>query len=176
MNGQIKFASPTFYLVAALGLGTMACRDPIPCSDCDDSVADMEEGPTPDLLPDLPCGGADLQTDPLNCGTCGNDCLWFAGTEWEAGACESGECVGPGWSGCLWEAFGPTCGAICTGSGATCVAGGCSDYTALLIHVGGIDVNCDIPSVTPYATMNGPCDEPIPYEDDGTTYVICCCG
>jgi hypothetical protein len=83
--------------------------------------------------------------------------------------------MGPGWSECSWEAFGATCGEMCAGAGGTCVAAGCSGHTALLIHVGGVDVTCGIPHINPYATMDGPCDEPIPYEDDGTTYVMCCC-
>jgi hypothetical protein len=171
MNAPTKFISRTFCLVAALGFGTIACRDPIPCSDCDDSAADMEEG---EPTPDLPCGGADLMTDPHNCGSCGAECsVWFPNTDWAAGACEAGECVGPGWSDCSWSAFGANCGEVCTGAGTTCVAGGCSGYTALLIKEGGIDVTCTLP---PYATMDGSCEEPIPYEDDGTTYVMCCCG
>jgi hypothetical protein len=155
-------------LIVVLGLGVLACGDPIPCSDCDDSAADMEGDP----MPDLPCGGADLMTDPLNCGSCGKLCQFFPGTEWAAGGCESGECVGPGWSNCYWEAFGPTCGAICAGSDMTCVAGGCSGYTAMLLQVASdFDFSCTEPD--PYATMQGPCDEPIPYEM--YTYVMCCC-
>lgn len=159
-------------LVAALHLGVMACHGPIPCPDCDDSAAEMEEV---DPIPDLPCGGADLMTDPVNCGTCGTSCsVWFPNTEWVAGSCQNGECVGPGWSNCLPEGFGPTCGSICTASGAVCVAEGCSGYTALLVKGGGIDVTCAPPP--PHATMQGSCEEAIPYDDDGTTYVMCCCG
>jgi hypothetical protein len=171
MNTLTISISPTLWLVAALGLGTVACRDPIPCSDCDDSAAEMEDV---DPTPDLPCGGADLMTDPLNCGTCGNVCQVFPGTEWAAGDCDSGECVGPGWSGCLPEGFGSTCGSVCVASGATCAAGGCSGYTALLMqHASDFDDSCVTPD--PYATMQGSCDEAIPYLNEGSTYVRCCC-
>jgi hypothetical protein len=170
MDASIKLIWPTFCLLAALSLSAVACRDPIPCSDCDDAAADMEGEP----MPDLPCGGADLMTDPLNCGSCGNHCQWFPGTEWEAGGCTNGECVGPSWSDCWPEGFGPTCGAICMASGATCVATGCSGYTALLMQVGNdFDPACLTPE--PYATMQGSCDDLIPYESNGTTYVRCCC-
>jgi hypothetical protein len=171
MDTQMKFISSTLCRLVVLGLTTLGCRDPNPCADCDDSAVEMEEG---DPVPDLPCGGADLMTDPRNCGTCGNECLLFAGTEWEAGGCESGECTSTSWSDCLPEYFGPTCGSVCTASGATCVAESCSGYTALLMQVAGdFDASCITPD--PYATMKGSCDEAIPYASDGFTYVRCCC-
>jgi hypothetical protein len=163
---------PTLCFLLVVGLGALACSDPIPCSDCDDSAAEMEEEVDP--TPDLPCEGANLMTDPLNCGSCGNDCLWFAGTEWEAGGCQAGECVGPGWAPCASEAQGSTCSEICAPYDKACVAGGCGGHTALLMSVGG-DFDSDCVAPYPYATMQGPCDEPIPYRTDVITNVRCCC-
>lgn len=52
---------------ASLLLQLAACNRPEPESE---DIAAEEEG----VVPDLPCGGADLQTDDFNCGTCGNTC------------------------------------------------------------------------------------------------------
>ena len=89
----------------------------------------------------------------------------------------------PRWSlwGALWydcesEYNGySTCEEICAGSGVKCVANGCSGYTALLSWVGGDFDYCDVP---PYATMDGPCDEPIPWEGESWEGMraMCCCG
>jgi hypothetical protein len=162
--------------------GAAACRGPMPCPNCDDSADDMQaDDVQEDPVPDLPCGGADLMTDPLNCGVCGNNCLWFPGTDWEVGSCEMGECNGPYWDSCEWSVAGATCGEICESpiSSLKCVAGGCSGHTALLNWLGSDFASCDVASFPPYATMDGSCDEPIPWEDDGqgsSTYVMCCCG
>ena len=92
---ETKTTARAIYLTLALVAGATACgaRNPIPCSDCDDAADDMQEDP----VPDLPFGGADLLTDPLNCGSCGNDCVQYAGTEWEVGSCQTGVCSGSSW-------------------------------------------------------------------------------
>jgi hypothetical protein len=164
------------YLILILVAGTTACRGPMPCTDCDDdddAADDMQEDP----IPDLPCGGADLMTDPRNCGSCGNDCLEYPDTEWQAGSCQMGECAGPYWHECQWEGFNVNCHDVC-GAG-VCVARGCSGYTALLNwNNGDFGPLCEVAYDPPYATMSGSCDEPIPWEDHGSirTYAMCCCG
>jgi hypothetical protein len=167
-----KTTARAIYLSLALVLGATACgaRNPIPCSDCDDAADDMQEDP----VPDLPCGGADLMTDLYNCGSCGNACSqWFPHTEWESGSCQDGVCRGPSWSHCKWKSSGSTCAEIC--APAKCVPNGCSGHTALLDWADGSFDYCNVP---PYATMDGPCDEPIPWEGDAWDgiYVMCCCG
>ena len=48
---------PTISILVVFFAGTVACRGPLPCDDCDaDLPAEEEEG---DPLPDLPCGGAE---------------------------------------------------------------------------------------------------------------------
>lgn len=124
-------------------------------------------------LPDLPCGGADLMTDNHNCGTCGHECpVWYEGTEWEAGSCKDGEC-GPVWSTCVPEFGTANCEEVCKGFGQTCVANGCSGLTALLYGV-GLE-GCDMAQV--YDTMEGACDEPIPWMStvEWSTEAKCCC-
>lgn len=160
------------YLSLSLVVAANACRgrEPMPCPDCYDAADDVRE----DLPPDLPCGGADLLSDPLNCGSCSNSCLSLPGTEWEAGACQSGECVGPWWTACEGKLAGATCEEIC--GEAACVPNGCSGYTALLYPGGGADFyDCD--AHPPDSTMSGPCDVPIPWESSGSsTHARCCCG
>lgn len=180
----MKTEKPTRHLnhglaaaIIMLALESAACRPELPCSDCDDS-ADMQEED-----PELPCGGADLMTDPQNCGTCGNDCGGrFSGTEYESGSCQAGVCVGPVWVHCLTEIAGvDTCAEACGlgGSSAACVPAGCSGHTALLMFSSGLDYSCENPN--PYASMTGPCDAPIPWDEpptdeEGKIYVMCCCG
>ncbi len=162
-------------------LSTTACRDPLPCPDCgnaeDGKVVDMggndgHEAP----LPDLPCGGADLMTDNLNCGTCGHECvIWGAGSTYEAGSCSAGVC-GPGWTHCIPGAVPKQdCTVVCEALGQNCVSNGCAGYTGLLYEGIFGDV-CDIYE-PPVATMKGGCDEPIPWESTGDfpREVMCCC-
>ena len=159
----------------ALLFSATGCRDPIPCPDCDEQADEQEDGPPSDL----PCGGVDLMTDDLNCGSCGNECtLWYPGTQWEAGGCQSGECTAPAWNVCLPEAFGATCEEVCAGYGNTCAANGCSDFTVLLFNV-GFDGVCGEES-QPYQALASACDEPIPWDspfpgEGYTTYAMCCC-
>jgi hypothetical protein len=159
------------------------CRDPMPCPDCvaeddgNDNDNDNDDGNDDTPLPDLPCGGADLLTDSLNCGTCGQECaLWYPGSEYEAGTCSAGVC-GPGWSTCYGEYHSyNTCDEVCAASGEGCVPNGCSGYTGLLFELFAFDPGCDAYSDTPVATLTG-CDEPIPWMSTGDEprQVMCCC-
>ncbi len=165
---------PILMLIAALQAAT-ACRDPLPCEDCDGDPAEADEH-AEDLPPDLPCGGADLLTDNDNCGTCGNACpTVLEGTQWEAGSCEAGEC-GPSWTHCVDGSLSfETCEEYCAVSGRTCVPAGCSGYTALLYNASFFD-GCDLDS-PPDLTMSGACTEPIPWEAtiEWSRQVMCCC-
>lgn len=156
----------------------IACPGPLPCPDCDTANDDDKGIGNDDApLPDLPCGGADLETDNLNCGTCGHECpVWYVGTEYEAGTCHAGVC-GPGWSSCVGGVPPEdNCAEVCTGFGASCVPNGCSGYTGLLFEV-LFGEGCDPSSYTPAATMTGGCDEPIPWMTTGDypREVSCCC-
>lgn len=155
------------------------CRPPRPCWDCnsaEDGEDDNEDLPQVDL-PDLPCGGANLMTDNLNCGTCGHECIVdYAGTDYEAGTCSAGAC-GPSWSSCWTESeFWPTCAGLCAAAGEGCVANGCSGYTGILYEILFGD-GCDPYDEPPVATMTGSCDEPIPWMSSGDypRAVMCCC-
>lgn len=161
-------------------VGTSACREKLPCRECDEGVAD-DDGPSPpDLppMPDLPCGGADLLTDNLNCGTCGHECgLSHPGTEYEAGGCHEGVCGPGGWSDChgessddLWN----TCSDLCNVLGRTCVPNGCAGLTGMMFPVLFGEGCGEFP---PVATMTGGCDELIPWMNDAEFpwHVECCC-
>jgi len=50
--------------------GAGACGQSQQCDSCDE---DQDLGA--ELVPDLPCAGADLETEDLNCGSCGNECI-----------------------------------------------------------------------------------------------------
>ncbi|MFO7566929.1 MAG: hypothetical protein R6X02_30070 [Enhygromyxa sp.] len=167
-------------LLAALAclLATTACRNTLPCPDCD-AEADEQDDQAEDPLPDLPCGGADLMTDDLNCGTCGRECiLYYAGTPYEAGNCNQGVC-GPGWTNCRPGGLSgglPNCAEICIGLGHTCAPQGCAGYTAM-VHEVAFDGGCNPETKTPAVLMTGTCDEPIPWESDPefVREVSCCC-
>jgi hypothetical protein len=165
-------------LIFALVCGATACRGPVPCPDCDDAADDMQVDDMPEnTVPDLPCGGADLQTDPRNCGSCGGNCLEYPDTEWEVGSCQMGECNGPYWGICIGELYGANCGELCAVEDRSCVAKGCAGHTALVFRNQGDFDACRIPDDQPNATMDGPCDEPIDwaYEFGFPTEVLCCC-
>jgi hypothetical protein len=150
------------------------CRDPLPCSDCDladdDSASDL---PSP---ADLPCGGADLNSDPNNCGECGSGCaLKGEGTEWEAGGCVDGECL-PTWGTCEVhdEANPKTCAEKCLG-GTTCQANGCGGHTALFFVTFPFNPMCW--ENDPYEVFDDGCDEPLtaPYDDPNVGIMVQCC-
>ena len=161
--------------VLALALASLACRDPLPCSDCE--AADEESVPDlPAETPDLPCGGADLSSDPNNCGECGHTCGVVAeGTEWQAGGCIDGECA-PLWGVCVphYEEMPKTCAEKCLIG--TCQANGCSGHTAVFFTTNPFDPQCW--EDDPYAVFDGGCDEPLtaPFDDpDVAIQVECCC-
>lgn len=165
-------------LVLSIVFALTGCRDPMPCLDCGlaDDDDDEDNGDKP--LADLPCGGADLMTDSLNCGSCGNACvLYYDGTDYEAGACSDGVC-GPGWSTCFHEAFAfETCAEVCTALGRSCVADGCSGYSGLLFTVDFDGWGCNANLYAPAATITGACDQTIPWTatGDDPREVMCCC-
>jgi hypothetical protein len=157
-------------LVIAL-LTLAGCRDELPCPDCND-VAD-ETPPT-----DLPCGGADLMTDNLNCGSCGHECaLWWPETEVGAGFCVDGVC-GPGWSDLSAESnLLATCADVCTAFGQSCVSNGCAGYTGILFNVNFDSTCCFPPESPPVAVIEGDCNAPIPWTStsEDPREVMCCC-
>jgi hypothetical protein len=171
-----------FHLLSILTLGLLAagCRDPLPCSDCE--VADEEADPDlPADTPDLPCEGADLSSDPSNCGECGNICptAAWAGTEWEAGGCVDGACA-PTWSGCRDQLSNPahTCSQWCISDGGTCIANACAGHTGIYTTTNPFDPRCWPDTFPPYAEHDGGCDDPLsppPVEDGVGVEVQCCC-
>lgn len=168
---------PTFVLL----LG--ACQPRLPCPDCDDDAAEQPED-LPVEIPDLPCGGADLQTDDANCGECGNMC-WVRGTgEYEAGHCSAGVC-GPSWVTQDWVEPSPlTCDDVCgevLGGPLSCWANGCAGLTGLVCE-SVVGQGCDIfpgGSGPLLAEFTGSCSETLPWPDTqagGVRVAVCCCG
>lgn len=152
-----------------------ACKGPVPCTDCEAEAADDDEL-LADLPADLPCGGADLSSDPNNCGQCGGVCLITGeGTEWEVGGCENGECL-PHWTNCDSLSINPakSCADFCGGQ---CVANGCSGHTAIFFASNPFQPSCSFP-LEPFATFDGACDEPLiidpPDESLAVTFMCCC--
>jgi hypothetical protein len=168
----------TTLILAFVGmLGVPACRDKLPCTDCGEDVAAEGDDNGDIPRPDLPCDGADLMTDNLNCGTCGHECiLYYEKTEYEAGTCTEGVC-GPGWSNCQPESIYENCSEICVALGETCVPNGCAKLTGLLYAVDFDGWGCGADSYQPVVTMSGGCEEPIPWmsTDENSRDVQCCC-
>jgi hypothetical protein len=173
-------------LIQFLLLSLAACGPGQPCPTCDDDGADDDQpADMADELPDLPCGGADLQNDDWNCGTCGNPCVVGGADEYEAGGCIDGVC-GPSWFGNNWfEPTSLTCNDVCataTGGNSSCRANGCVGLTGFICQA--------VPSVSDWCEafggpgsllleLSGPCDESIPWPDivhGGVRLVLCCCG
>jgi hypothetical protein len=168
--------APAFLLLQLVG-----CNQP--CRDCED-VAEGEE----ESVPDLPCAGADLKTDDLNCGACGTSCnVMWPHTKYTAGGCVDGEC------GRTWTPVGPlppppavqTCEEFCSLGDIPCVPRGCSGMTAFVCEtVGDFGDQCDLgnPLHEAIIEFSGECDEPIPYPDwfepEGFSFInfACCCG
>jgi hypothetical protein len=159
-------------------LGMSACRDKPTCLDCEDAAEAEDNDALPDLppLPDLPCGGADLMTDNLNCGTCGHECfVWYAGTQYETGTCKEGNC-GPVWSDCIDGPPLPNCAEVCAAFAHTCVPNGCAGLTGMMFDV-IFGKGCDADDGAPLVTLKGGCDEPIPWmtPTENHVEVACCC-
>jgi hypothetical protein len=154
--------------------GLSACRDKPTCLDCEDAAEAEDNDDIP--LSDLPCDGADLMTDNLNCGTCGHECfLWYVGTEYEAGTCKEGKC-GPVWSTCIEGPPLANCAEVCAAFSHTCVANGCSGKTAMLFDA-LYGAGCGPSDGAPVVTLTGGCDEPIPWMTPTENHieVTCCC-
>jgi len=137
-------------------------------------------------IPDLPCGGADLQTDRYNCGTCGKSCLVEGRKAYEAGGCVDGVC-GPTWAGLRWlEPSLLTCAEVCTTATlaeASCQAAACAGLTGLvcesIFFTACAVMDGDGPPLT-LVEVDGSCDEPIPWPEEtlegGDRVAYCCCG
>ena len=169
---------PTTTLTVLLLFGAAGCRNTLPCTGCEEP-ADVGDGDgdSDEPLPDLPCGGADLMTDNLNCGTCGHECgFWYEGTEYQAGGCEQGECSRSAWSVCSDSNHGTTCEEVC--GGRECLPGGCSGITAMVFEVDHW-ATCPFDEFTPTVLLKGACNEPIPWEPEGdpsnARRAMCCC-
>jgi len=175
---------PTTTLTVLLLFGAAGCRNTLPCTGCEEPAdVDADAGDGDEPLPDLPCGGADLMTDNLNCGTCGNECwVWYEGSQYQAGGCEQGECSRSTWSICSTPYFGATCEEVC--GGRECLPGGCSGLTAMVFEVlpfHGCPTSSELTSgdYKPVMLLTGACDEPIPWEPQGHNQfareAMCCC-
>jgi hypothetical protein len=174
----------TTLILTFVGVFAMSgCRDKPTCLDCEEAAADADDNDndnddTP--MPDLPCDGADLMTDNLNCGTCGHECgLSYPGTEYEAGSCNEGVCGPGGWTDCTSGGNDPeeNCSVVCISLGRTCVANGCAGLTGMMFEV-IFGQGCGVPEWTPVAILSGGCDQPIPWMSTGENprHVQCCCG
>jgi hypothetical protein len=153
------------------------------CNRPGDSLAAEEGVPS-----DLPCGGAHLNADDLNCGTCGNACnVMWPDTKYAAGGCIDGEC-GRTWSSLSALSSPPdveTCEQLCSFGDLPCVPRGCSGLTAFVCAIeGDFGDQCNLGDPANHALIEftGECDEPIPYPDwfepEGFTFInfACCCG
>ena len=176
----MKRLALTPFLVLALA----ACGPNQPCPSCDDGADDDVPADVGEV-PDLPCGGADLQTDDFNCGTCGNICSVQAeGTDYQAGGCVDGACDARVWLHQDWPEPSPlTCAEVCTtasdGEG-SCAANGCSGLTAFVCETMFTE-ECDVlhgGSGPQLVDFSGTCEELIPWPEftyGGKIHVFCCC-
>ncbi len=166
-------------LALPLSVTIIACNRPLPCpddecEDADDEPSAEDAGTKPF---DLPCGGADLETDDLNCGACGNACeTSYVDTPYGAGYCENSKC-NPMLHQCylLGEQVN-TCDQLCAITGGTCVARGCPGVqneriTALLFM--SMAGPC-LPGA-PAEERIQDCDEPIEYDPLNYWSAHCCC-
>lgn len=138
-------------------------------------------------MPDLPCGGADLQTDDFNCGECGKVCAVKAGgTEYEVGGCVAGVCGANTWKGQEWLEPTPlTCAEVCAKASfgeLSCQVNGCSELALTAFVCESIFGQPCLLAGSVERVMSefsGACDEPLPWPDaieEGTRNVFCCCG
>ena len=163
-------------IVLVAGCGPRQAR-----SSGDDESGDGAD--VPDLAeptPDLPCGGADLQTDAENCGECGNVCSLLGKGEYEAGGCVDGAC-GPRWEGKSWtEPETLTCADVCVGHGLACQPDACAGLTGFVCEF-PFDAMCAtlIEGSTPLAEIEGSCANPLEWPAQAVNdelVVYCCCG
>ena len=171
-------------LILFFVLPLVACRPGLPCPSCDDDDAADDESPDDgEDIPDLPCGGADLQTDRYNCGTCGNSCLVEGSKAYETSGCVDGVC-GPTWIGMQWlEPSLLTCDDVCLLSLGSCQAAACAGLTGLvcesIFFTGCAVMNGEGAPVT-LVEVDGSCNEPIPWPEEtqygGDRLAYCCCG
>ncbi len=160
----------------AFALAQLGCHRPVPCSTCNGEEDLVEEGEE-EALPDLPCGGADLQTDNQNCGECGLECLiQFEYTPYAAGACQAGECGPHYWTyNSVDMTFPETCADVCasfTNEGVSCTDSGCplAGFVCGTFFGNGCEFGDSELEITT-------CDEiiEIPVLDPGAVPVLACC-
>jgi len=167
----------SFCVVSMLG----ACERSSPCADC------LAEEPVEEpAVPDLPCDGADLEVDDLNCGACGAACsVTYVDTPYEVGHCSEGQC-GPRWYAQTLDPIPEghplpelNCEEVCANVSLTCVAQGCSGKTGYSC-VTAFGTGCSLTDEYFYpANWEGACadDIPLPDPDPGVNLKIgCCCG
>jgi hypothetical protein len=166
-------------LIQFLVLSLAACRPGQPCPSCgEDGADDSQPADMAEEIPDLPCGGADLQNDDLNCGECGSVCWTQGAGAYEAGGCVEGAC-GPTWEGQAWPEPTPlTCADVCGTS--ACHADGCAGLTGFVCEsILGQPCGTVGSGGDPLLDISGPCDAPISWPDvidGGDRGVYCCCG
>ena len=174
---------------ASVGLASLAvvflaaCRPGQPCPSCEDAGDDGDEtADIPDVaepIPDLPCDGADLQTDDDNCGECGNECWVNGAGDYRVGGCVDGAC-GPVWWGKQWLGpDGSSCADVCAETGLSCRADACAGLTGFVCEA-AFDAPCDTFTFgsAPFAEVTGSCTEPIDWPEQalGQIKLYCCCG
>ncbi len=173
----------TILLLTLLSLA--ACRPGQPCPSCDDDAADDVPADVADELPDLPCGGADLQTDNLNCGECGNQCLVNGLGEYETSGCVEGACA-PTWFGLAWpEPSTLTCAEVCpmVDPALSCHANACVGLTAMVCESVANNACAVFGGAGPPSTLldfAGACEDPVTWPEEtefgGVRLLNCCCG
>lgn len=127
------------------------------------------------------CPGADKETDPNNCGGCGNTCTIVAGV----GGCVGGVCQAS-WGECIDQWPEPAfvdCDDYCGSIGLTCAAAVCDeDWNCTPGQCDGNgqyyfeDGWCE--SLSGGYPSNGTCDYPLALPEGSTKYdsqVRCCC-
>jgi hypothetical protein len=141
-----------------------------------DAADPKEDTGSPDMAPDSgdgeDCGGADLQTDRLNCGECGHICHSETTYGHPAGDCVAGACS-PQWTTCRKEGSGDTCAEVCDGAGTTCAPQACDGLTAIFLT----EAFEDFPGcVGEDEGLTIGCNEPLPWSPDPSKErVFCCC-